>query len=179
MTTDARTRYTKMVIQNSFLALLKEKPINKITVKEVCEMSEINRATFYRYYKDPYDWLEQTESIMLENTKAIIQTTDSRNLLEIFTRLLTGVRENFPLIEVVVARYGANSHSDRFLQMCVNETMKARRIKSEADPGFYDNMKDQFNIYGCSGAIRCWIESGMVAEPAEVAGYIEKLVNSC
>ena len=32
---DARKRYTQMVLKQSFLTLLKEKPVNKITVKEV------------------------------------------------------------------------------------------------------------------------------------------------
>ena len=33
---DARKRYTQMVLKQSFLKLLKEKPVNRITVKEVC-----------------------------------------------------------------------------------------------------------------------------------------------
>ena len=32
---DARKRYTQMVLKQSFLKLLKEKPVNRITVKEV------------------------------------------------------------------------------------------------------------------------------------------------
>ena len=52
--TDARVRYTRRVIKESFLALLHEKPINKITVKEVCEAAEINRATFYSHYTNKY-----------------------------------------------------------------------------------------------------------------------------
>ena len=38
--TDARVRYTRRVIKESFLSLLSEKPVNKITVKEVCEAAE-------------------------------------------------------------------------------------------------------------------------------------------
>ena len=45
MKTDARVRYTVHMIQNIFLELLKEKPIAKITVKEICERAEINRST--------------------------------------------------------------------------------------------------------------------------------------
>ena len=37
--TDARKRYTQMVLKQSLLKLLKEKPVNKITVKEVCELA--------------------------------------------------------------------------------------------------------------------------------------------
>lgn len=50
MKSDARVRYTKMVIKNSFVKLLAKKPLEKVTVKEICELSEINRATFYKYY---------------------------------------------------------------------------------------------------------------------------------
>ena len=49
---DARVRYTRKVLKESLLSLLKEKPINKITVKEVCELAELNRATFYSHYSD-------------------------------------------------------------------------------------------------------------------------------
>ena len=62
---DARIRYTKMVIQESFAALLKERPINRITVKEICEGAEINRATFYKYYADAYDLLDKIEEQVL------------------------------------------------------------------------------------------------------------------
>ena len=39
---DARKRYTQMVLKQSLLKLLKEKPVNKITVKEVCELAQLN-----------------------------------------------------------------------------------------------------------------------------------------
>ena len=50
--TDARIRYTQRILKESFLTLLKQKPVNKITVKEVCEIAELNRATFYAHYSD-------------------------------------------------------------------------------------------------------------------------------
>ena len=50
--TDARKRYTQMVLKQSLLKLLKEKPVNRITVKEVCELAQLNRATFYAHYSD-------------------------------------------------------------------------------------------------------------------------------
>ena len=49
---DARKRYTQMVLKQSFLKLLKEKPVNRITVKEVCALAQLNRATFYAHYSD-------------------------------------------------------------------------------------------------------------------------------
>ena len=56
---DARVRYTQRVLKESFLSLLRKKPINKITVKEVCELAELNRATFYSHYSDCFDLMEK------------------------------------------------------------------------------------------------------------------------
>ena len=64
--TDARVRYTKRAIKESFLKLLKEKPVNKITVKAVCELAELNRATFYSHYYDCFDLLESIERELLD-----------------------------------------------------------------------------------------------------------------
>ena len=59
---DARVRYTQKVLKDSLLQLLEKKPINKITVKEVCELAELNRATFYAHYTDCLDLLESIEN---------------------------------------------------------------------------------------------------------------------
>ena len=44
-----------MVIRDTLFELMREKPINKITVKELCERADVNRSTFYAYYTDIYD----------------------------------------------------------------------------------------------------------------------------
>ena len=59
--TDARIRYTQSVLKQVLLSFLKEKPINRITVKEVCERAELNRATFYAHYSDCFALLESIE----------------------------------------------------------------------------------------------------------------------
>lgn len=57
-----RTKLTKQIIKQSFFALLKEKPISKITVTKICEESGINRTTFCKCYLDVWDLLNQIES---------------------------------------------------------------------------------------------------------------------
>ena len=47
---DRRTKYTKNIIKETFIDLLSEKDISKVSVSEICKIADINRATFYRYY---------------------------------------------------------------------------------------------------------------------------------
>ena len=52
---DRRTAYSKKAIRESLLSLMRDKPLNKITVREICERADVNRSTFYAYYEDIYD----------------------------------------------------------------------------------------------------------------------------
>lgn len=51
---------TKMAIVDAFGKLLDEKPLNKITVKDIVEKCEVNRNTFYYHFQDIPTLLEQT-----------------------------------------------------------------------------------------------------------------------
>ncbi|MBP3872222.1 MAG: hypothetical protein J6E32_00755, partial [Lachnospiraceae bacterium] len=75
MKSDARVRYTKMRIREAFLDTLREKPVNRITVKELCEKAEINRATFYTHYADPFDLLDQIEEEELGKIRRMLDMT--------------------------------------------------------------------------------------------------------
>lgn len=70
---DRRTRYTQRVIRESLLSLMQQKPFTKITVTEVCRVSEINRGTFYLHY---YDLDDVLDDIIREISKDITQVYD-------------------------------------------------------------------------------------------------------
>jgi AcrR family transcriptional regulator len=55
------TMMTKQIIKDSFWELYKEKKIENITVKDITQKAGFNRTTFYAYFTDVYDVLEQIE----------------------------------------------------------------------------------------------------------------------
>lgn len=52
------SQFTKKAIMESFTKLLEQKPLDKITVKDIVEDCDINRGTFYYYYPDIYALVE-------------------------------------------------------------------------------------------------------------------------
>lgn len=48
--TDRRTLYTRAVIKDALLELIREKTYDRVNVTEVCRKAEISRATFYLHY---------------------------------------------------------------------------------------------------------------------------------
>lgn len=51
-------KHTQKAIIESFMELLQKKSLDKITVKDIIEATEINRNTFYYHFQDIYDLLE-------------------------------------------------------------------------------------------------------------------------
>ena len=90
---DVRVKLTKKMVFEAFLSILKNKPIAKITVKEICTAADINRTTFYKYYKDTYDLLEQIEDELIDNLQANLEHVDKSSLSDIFTIILTDISE--------------------------------------------------------------------------------------
>ena len=135
MKTDARVRYTKMIIKKSFISLLKERPINKITVKAICEMSEINRATFYKYYNDPFDLMEDIESVLGIHTCPINWPIGSgkefKGVYDRQTRHIHAFTEN---------NNGMKAASDKDL------TMDSPELEQELGSELYERLVDDIEL---------------------------------
>ena len=83
---DMRERRTKRNIANAFIQLRSKKPISKITIKELCELADISKATFYLHYRDIYDLSDklqhQTVSDLfkfIENPKDMVYNLPKAN----------------------------------------------------------------------------------------------------
>ena len=78
--------FTKIAIQQSFLRLLSQRPITKITVKDIVEDCGINRNSFYYHFQDLPQLLE---TVIIENADEIIsRIPESFSLEEGLTTVL-------------------------------------------------------------------------------------------
>lgn len=59
---DIRMEKTEKAIKNAFMELRSKKPLEKITVKELCGLACINKSTFYSHYEDLYALSEAMET---------------------------------------------------------------------------------------------------------------------
>lgn len=71
---DRRVRYTKQAIKDSLFELMKNNPVEKITVKELCTAADINRATFYAHYETLTALLEEIE---VEKSRELFETLNT------------------------------------------------------------------------------------------------------
>ena len=63
---DLRVKKTEGSIQQAFLDLRRQKPLEKITVKELCQRAAIHKSTFYGHYEDLYALSDALETQVVE-----------------------------------------------------------------------------------------------------------------
>ena len=173
---DARVRYTKMVIKNSFITLLKIKPVNKITVKKICELSEINRATFYKYYCDAYDLLDKLEQECLDELLQTVDNSTQQGFKDTFTLILVNLKAEGELYQTLFSENGDKSFPNRIFALCYSRSAMDKNFEKLSPT--QQKWLYYFVAQGCSGILNQWICSGMSEPIHEVVDFTDKLVEN-
>ena len=64
---DLRVEKTRRAVYNAFLELRAKKPLEKISVQELCALAQINKSTFYAHYEDIYALSDRLEDQVVES----------------------------------------------------------------------------------------------------------------
>ena len=156
-----------MVIRQSILNLLREKPFHLIKLKEVCDLAGINRSTFYNYYKDMYDWKEQIVQECMCRTEAIINCENMIEFQKIITGYLQDLKKN---LELFSALCSPNFESN-ILSKVIYDILCGFDQRTDFS-GFPHSFSQQWDrwyvISGGIGLVNCWIKTGMKVSPEVV-----------
>lgn len=174
MSKDMRVRYTKMIIKSSFVALLKKQPVNRITVKKLCDLAEINRSTFYKHYLDIYDLMEKIEEEFTDNLKKILLSEKNKSPKEILTLIMKNLKDNDDYY-VLFSENGDPDFPKKLFEICysIDEVHKnfCENIPENKRKFYY-----QFIAQGCGGILNQWITGGMKEPIEETAEFAENLI---
>ena len=177
MKTDARVRYTKKVIRETFFYLLKEKPINKITVSSICDKAEINRATFYRYYSDPYDLMRSIEDTLIASLKTMVTDTDNKNITETILSVLRAMQQHTPEYEILFSENADPYFFDRLVHESYSIKENALEKMFPGVSPVYNQWLYLFMTHGFTSILKSWAVNGMKEDVEGVAAFINKLNN--
>ncbi len=173
-------RHTKKRLKESLLLLLQQKPVNEISVKELAELAEVNRGTFYFHYTDVYDMLYQTEDEFFRDFETILDSEEGtrtdmdRSLLKIFTFL------------------GENQSMCRVFFSENNDMKFFKKIKALVDRHLCSLWKhsgvlldqtkmEMYNAFignGCAGLMQRWLDDELKESPEEIAALVSSIIYS-
>ena len=173
--TDRRVLYTKMFLKESLLALMKEKPIAKITPTELCRHAGINRNTFYTHYGSPEALLKSIEDEMYDKVRhSIERSLNSGSISTLLTEICIAINDHRDLCAVLFSEYGDKDFLRRIIDLAHDRTITewktaAMKIESEQAELLYG-----YSVNGSVSVIQQWIQRGMKMSPQEIAQFIER-----
>ncbi len=177
MSEDKRVRYTKMFLTESIIKLLKEKPLSRITVTELCKEAEINRSTYYTYYLDPYDQLEKLESEFINGLKEYMKRdfygASHKDLMNITISMCEYYYKNRELYLIL----NCNEMRGEF-EASLMETLKDIAIYNlKMENLYYNENIENYAVYfvmsGSNTVIYKWLnEDYEKYSPKEIAEYL-------
>lgn len=165
-------QFTKMAIIKSFYNLLNKKSFEKITVKDIVEDCGVNRKTFYYYFSDIYDLVEQIFRLEIENYSKEIPETAS------LEDKIIGI---FELVEKnKKAVMHLNSSSDKELERYIKKIMLDLLLDGIRNFAREKGVSENDATLVCGsivlifmGLFNYWIQGGMQA------GYCDEIKRVC
>lgn len=176
---DRRIKRTKSLLKQGLIELMKEKSVQKITVKELVERVDINRSTFYLHYEDIYDLLEEIEDTLMSEIMAVCETYSSiENLEESYAFLLTlfqTFEHNRDLCKILVNINGS-SHFTQKMEETLEDKIRIKLDDLLGDSSVIPAQSYIFYRCGCIGLLRYWITTDSPESSEEMAKKTYHLV---
>lgn len=155
------TAFTKNAIKTTFIELLEEKPLSKITVREIVERCGINRNSFYYHYSDIPALVEE---IFIDDADRIIAAHASIDTIEECLRAVLDFAGEHKRAILHVYRSVNRDVFERYLWKVCEYVVVTYGKAAFADSAVGETDKDVIQKYYRAlffGLIAEWLNDGM------------------
>lgn len=173
---DRRIRKTRAMLQQGLIQLMETKNIKDISVKELSDLVDINRGTFYLHYSDIYDLLAKMEDELFLEFNEILD----RTLTCEFTSPETTLQEVFAFLERhrAFAKATMGAHGDLAFVNRMKGLVKERIYNILDVKQINQNHEyiESFIVSGCIGVIETWLNHPSPKPPEEIAVFCNDML---
>lgn len=169
---DRRVIKTRRQLKKGLAALMKEKSVNQITVKELVEEVDINRSTFYLHFKDIQDLLREIEENMEAQIKRAIEehpiVSGNENAFYFIEDMFRVLDEEREISKALIGPNGDMGFIHR-IERIIKEN--SRGTLEKMFPGKKEDLRYfyAFCLSGCLGLVKVWLNEGEEKSPEEMA----------
>jgi len=168
------TSLTRKRLMDSFWKLYRENKIEKISIKEITDNAGYYRSTFYEYFTDIYDVLNQLESDLIlylkENVHNSLDVNRSDNIVKILANMYE-VHGEF--ISVLLGENG-DPHFNQKLKDFFRPMLFDTFGLSESD--IHAQFIYEFSISAIISSIKYWYDSGKQLSSEELIIMLHSLL---
>lgn len=169
---------TKRAMAEALKQLMRQKPVEKITIQEITSRCGMKRQNFYYHFEDIYDllrWMFQEEAVSLLKQREGAQLWQE-GMLQLFRYL----QENREVCLCALRSLGHN-HLRRFFEAevysLIHHTIETLTCEldgaEEQDRGYLDWMTHMY-VLTLAGVLESWLLGKLDYTPEELVGYVNQ-----
>ena len=164
--------FTKKAIQETFITLLDERPLNKITVKDIVETCGINRNSFYYHFEDLPALLEEIIAQRVQLLMSDHPTIDSME--DSFDAALDFVLDHRRAVFHIYNSLSRDVFERYLMEVChyVVATYIEAAFAGREDEDKNKEMLIRYHKCACFGHIIDWLNSGM---KDDISAYFHRI----
>ena len=179
---DRRVRRTKKLLTQALTELMQQKQVKEITVTELTDLADMNRGTFYLYYKDIFDMLEHIEDNMFQALNEILERHEKENVVQetepILRDILGFIQENQEMVRVLLSPHGDMNFLHRLNDVLREKCLQfVRRVAPNEGEASFD-YQYSFVVFGTAGLIRAWVNRNCAESTAEIAQMAGRMIRT-
>lgn len=179
---DIRVKRTKKLLREGLSELGKKKSLSKITVKELTDLVEINRGTFYLHYKDVFDLVDSVENELCEELDQKVLAVTPNDILhhpvDILETFFDYFKTNRDILSVLMGENGDTKFVYRFGGIMNSKIFDAfQKIFPDMLIENYD-FAYNFSKFGFFGVMYCWAKNYPELSTREIAEKAFNLILS-
>ena len=159
-----RRRESVQRIENAFMDLLEEKELREISVSQLCQLSGVNRSTFYASFQDVYDLAEKLRRKLQADLAHVFsdETTWANNGA---LRLFTHIRDHQQLYKTYLKLNYLEEHP---------VVMYDKKLAEQYLPDQYLQYHMEFFRHGLNAIIKLWLSGGCKESPEEMTAILQR-----
>lgn len=167
--------HTKELIIQALLELLNERPLSRITVKDIVERCKVNRNTFYYHFRDIPDVVEYVMKRELDRIFGTRVEMDS--LLEGFDVIVNLLGENKKAMLNIYRSVNRETFAKYLGEICSYTIDQYAERVVEAEEISEENVRLLKHFHKCIfvGVFLDWLEHGMEYDLSAYAGRLNDL----
>ncbi len=169
-----RVVISKRMLKDGIMTLLNKKHINEISVVELCELSGINRTTFYRHYQTPHDILMEIELDFIKDfNDTVPKHKHGIDAKQYSIELCQYIFERKDIVKMFIQN---NTDGDlaAIVQDFTNSFLVSRKMLYKGRTVGSDafRLMQTFFLYGIYALIRQWIVEDVPISSKDIAEMI-------
>ena len=171
---------SRRLIRQAYTALLKEKDLSKITVTDIVNRADINRATFYAHYPDVRGVTEEIENEIIAKMMDVLKnfkfTNFFRNPAPLLLQLSRYLEEDADFYRLLIRANGSEIFMENLKKIFTDYMLNNSDIPDEMRHSKMVNLRVRYFAGGIVNLYKQWFRGDLDCTLNDIAMEISKLL---